>query len=64
MFWVDTAQLRSTPNTASRLTPAPLTWMWLCFIEMLVQLEPRAGEEGVEGTFMICFLLLQNGDSG
>lgn len=55
MFWFDTARPLSTLSTASRLTPAPLTWMWLCSIEMLVELEPWAREEGLEGVFMICF---------
>lgn len=50
MFWFDTAQPLSTLSAASRLTPAPLTWMWLCSIEMLVELEPWAGEEGLEGS--------------
>jgi hypothetical protein len=64
MFWFDTARLLSTLSEASRLTPAPRTWMWLCSIETLVELEPWAGEEGLEGVFTICFLLSHNAGSG
>lgn len=55
-FWFIMAPLLTTLSTASRLIPAPLTWMWLCSIEMLVELKPWAREEGVEGVFMICLL--------
>lgn len=49
MFWFDMAQPLTTLSTASRLTLAPLTWMWLCSIEMLVELEPWVREEGCRG---------------
>ncbi|MEJ1285826.1 hypothetical protein NN561_016823 [Cricetulus griseus] len=49
MFWFDMAQLLTTLSTASRLMLAPLTWMWLCSIEMLVELKPWVRERGAEG---------------
>lgn len=43
MSWFDMAQLLTTLTTASRLTLAPLTWMWPCSIEMLVEVGARTG---------------------
>ena len=43
MSWFDMAQLLTTLTTASRLMLAPLTWMWPCSIEMLVEVGARAG---------------------
>lgn len=44
------ALLPTTLTTASRLTLAPLTWTWPCFIEMLVEVGAWAREEGGRGS--------------
>ena len=48
--WFDTARRLTTLTTASRLTLAPLTWMWPCSIEMLVEVGAWAREEGCRGS--------------
>lgn len=48
--WFDTARRLTTLTTASRLTLAPLTWMWPCSIEMLVEVGAWAREEGRRGS--------------
>lgn len=48
--WFDTARLLTTLSMASRLMPAPQTWMWPCSTEMLVELGAWEREEGGRGS--------------
>lgn len=48
MSWLDMVQLLITLTTASRLMLAPLTWMWPCSIEMLVEVGTWAGRREAE----------------